>query len=206
MRLKNKFAEYLVELQSGGRASLRMGVRNAVRALWTGTWGLNEFYDQMILALEKGMVLAFEEGLAEYGMTWDELNPSEQGELFQFLYEQSGHIDGFGQDIIQNNKASGGKLGPHMQRAEMWISRYDDALNRARIFASSDRHLRWTLGAAEHCSSCLKLAGKVKRGSIWLARNIRPQHPNLECKGFNCACSLVPTNEPASRGPLPKIP
>jgi hypothetical protein len=56
-----------------------------------------------------------------------------------------------------------------------------------------------------NCNDCLKLEGKVKRASVWEASGIRPQSHALECRGYNCQCSLEETNEPLSRGPLPGI-
>ncbi|MEA1998256.1 MAG: hypothetical protein U9N61_02870 [Euryarchaeota archaeon] len=207
MKLKQAFAEHLRELaRMKGKSRLGYNIRNAVRALWTGVWGLNEFYDQIIISLEKAVNEAFEEAFAEYGISMDELTPTEKSVMFQFMNEQYNHIEGFAQSIQENSKANGGLLGPHLTRAQMWENRYLEAKNRAMQLAAADKHLRWTLGNADHCSSCLKLAGKVKRGSVWLARDIRPQHPNLECGGFRCACTLVPTDQPASRGPLPSIP
>ena len=57
-----------------------------------------------------------------------------------------------------------------------------------------------------NCSSCMKLAGKVKRGSFWQASGIQPQHPGLRCGGWNCQCFLSPTTDRASAGRLPSIP
>jgi hypothetical protein len=91
-------------------------------------------------------------------------------------------------------------------RLPMWINRYTEVVNTAKIMAGADRKLKWVLGPTEHCSSCLKLAGKVKRGSVWIASGIQPQSRSLECGGFNCQCSLQPTTDRASAGRLPSIP
>ena len=56
-----------------------------------------------------------------------------------------------------------------------------------KVMLDSDRNMRWTLGNADHCRSCLKLAGKVKRGSFWLLKGILPAQPNawyLDCRGW----------------------
>lgn len=181
-------------------------IRGAVRGLWIGVYSAGEFFRQMVYALERGIFQAFKEGFAEFGISMDEMNTEDKGAMFNFLANQAVYIDGFAQSIIQNNKNHGGKMGPHMLRAEMWINRYKEARSLARVIAAKDRHLVWVLGNSEHCGSCTKLAGKVKRGSVWLEHDIRPQHPALECGGYKCKCDLIPTNEPASRGPLPRIP
>ena len=91
-------------------------------------------------------------------------------------------------------------------RIPMWTNRYTEVMNTAKVMAGGDRKLKWVLGPTEHCSSCMKLAGKVKRGSMWVASGIQPQSRSLECGGYNCQCSLQPTTDRASPGRLPSIP
>ena len=91
-------------------------------------------------------------------------------------------------------------------RIPMWVNRYNDVVNTAKIMAGGDKKLKWVLGPTEHCSSCSKLAGKVKRGSVWIASGIQPQSRSLACGGYNCQCSLQPTTDRASAGRLPSIP
>lgn len=98
-------------------------------------------------------------------------------------------------------------LGAASSRLPMWINRYREVRTQAQTMACSDQKLMWVLGPSEnHCPSCSKLAGKVKRGSVWRAAGIQPRIFDLACHGFNCLCELVPTNEPSSRGPLPRLP
>jgi len=79
-----------------------------------------------------------------------------------------------------------------------------------RVMLDSDRNMRWTLGTSiTHCQSCLKLSGKVKRGSFWIEQGILPAQPNswfLDCGGWQCHCNLLTTNERGSPGRLPKLP
>lgn len=91
-------------------------------------------------------------------------------------------------------------------RLPMWINRYNEVMNTAKLMAGENVKLMWVLGKTEHCSSCLKLAGKVKRKREWLAAGIQPQSRSLECGGFNCQCSLQPTSARASPGRLPGLP
>ena len=55
----------------------------------------------------------------------------------------------------------------------------------------------WRLGATEqHCSDCLFFNGQTLTASEW--RQLpAPQSPDLECGGWLCDCSLVPTTEPS---------
>ena len=98
------------------------------------------------------------------------------------------------------------KLRTAMSRIPMWANRYREVMNTAKTMAGADRKLKWTLGPTEHCESCSKLAGKVKRGSFWIASGIQPQSRALACGGWACQCFLSPTTERASPGRLPRIP
>lgn len=177
-------------------------VRAAVRGLWSGVMDYYDFFDAMASAVRYGITNAWNDGAAECGILPNELSPEEQMARQSMITGQMGYINGFASAIEQNSKANGGLLGPLLTRGEMWSNRYNDAKNQARTMACADKKLKWTLGPTEHCKDCARLAGKVKRGSQW---TIRPQSPELECGGFRCQCQLVPTDEPMSKGPLPKI-
>ncbi len=99
------------------------------------------------------------------------------------------------------------KLSTAMSRIPMWTNRYREVQTTAQLMSGENFKQIWILGPTEeHCKSCSKLAGKVKRKSFWLASGIQPRASSLSCGGWNCLCELQPTSEPASRGPLPRIP
>ncbi len=92
-------------------------------------------------------------------------------------------------------------------RLPMWVNRYTEVVNTAKIMAGGDKKLKWVLGPTEeHCSSCSKLAGQVRRASVWLASGIQPQSRALSCQGYNCLCTLSPTSDASSRGRMPSLP
>ena len=82
---------------------------------------------------------------------------------------------------------------------------------QGQMAAKENPKLRWEwTPEKEHCSSCEKLQGKVKRHSQWEAAGLYPQAPVLECMAGAggvtvCGCRFVPTDEPMSKGPLPRI-
>ena len=55
--------------------------------------------------------------------------------------------------------------------------------------------MRWDLGIADHCASCLGLNGLTLTASEWDRLGIEPKDPSLICTGINCKCSLTPTLE-----------
>ena len=80
-------------------------------------------------------------------------------------------------------------MGFYVHRVnELWVNRYRDVRNQAKVLACKDEKFVWRLGATEnHCSTCPRLDGKVKRGSQWEKSGIRPQNPpntELECGGW----------------------
>lgn len=184
-------------------------IRGIARALWAGVLAYDQAFDLMVTTIRIGITRAWHEGAKSVGILPAELTATEQLALSNLIYTETSYIDGFLSAVETNNKASGAKLGAALTRAALWGNRYEDAKNQARLAAEGDPKLKWELGPTEHCSTCAKLAGKVKRASTWLAHGVQPQNPpnpSLECQGWNCKCILLPTDDRLSPGPLPKVP
>jgi hypothetical protein len=108
--------------------------------------------------------------------------------------------------IERNSRARKGKLRVVMQRIEVWAKAYNRIVQIAKTYAGKDKKQKWTMHPAEHCQSCLKLSGKVKRASYWRDHDVYPKHwDKLECRN-GCQCTLEDTDEPMSKGPLPSLP
>ena len=177
-------------------------IRAAVRGLWSGVLDYYDFFDTMASAVRYGITNAWNDGAAECDILPNELSPEEQMARQSMITGQMGYINGFASAIEQNSKANGGALQPLLNRGALWSNRYNDAKNQAMVMACADKKLKWILGpTCEHCPDCVRLANKVKRNSQW---TIRPQSPRLACKGFG-KCYFEVTDEPMSKGPLPKI-
>lgn len=195
---------------TAGASNYRNAIRAATRGLWVGALDYYQFWEAMEAAIHTGLTTASHEGAKECGILPADLSPSERAELVQTIASEYSHIDSFAMIIEESSKANGGKLGPLLAKAEAWILRYKDVVNHFKMLACGDQKLEWVLGATKkHCSSCLKLAGKVKRASQWERAGVRPQNPPnpmLECDGWACQCTLVVTDAPMSKGPFPKLP
>ncbi len=187
-------------------ASYQGSIRSAVRGLWSGALSEGEFHNSMTIATERGLEQAWVEGAKDCGVGPDERSDAEIDALQELQNRNFGSITPFGISISAKSKAEGGKLGPHMSRAGMWTNRYNEARNQAKSMACADQKYAWRLGDTDHCNTCLKLAGKVKRASAWDKFDIRPQSQRLECKGYKCQCSFEQTDEPISKGRMPGIP
>lgn len=183
----------------------RLNIRAAVRALWSGVWDYYSFIDAMSLAIERGFTQAWYEGARLYGVEPSELTTEEHNALTAEVNKEVTFIGSFGQAIVVNSKAFGGKLSPLISRAELWVSGY----NRVRIlgstYAAKDQKLRFNLGRTkEHCVDCTKYNGRVYRASVWRKHDIQPRNYNLACRGYNCQCYFEATNEPANKGYPPR--
>ncbi|MHC4620467.1 MAG: hypothetical protein ACYTEQ_22195 [Planctomycetota bacterium] len=192
-----------------GIDSYRLGLRAAVRGLWRGVTDEGQFSQSFGGIIRRRLTQAWNEGAAVCGVLPAERTPEEGQELISLIAQQQSFIPGFSADIVEGSKARGGLLRVQLARVERWINRYPEMVQRGKAAACGNRKLRWTLGDAEHCSTCLRLNGKVRRAQFWQESGILPRVPGanyLECRGYNCACSLLPTNERASPGRLPRLP
>ncbi|GAI14141.1 unnamed protein product, partial [marine sediment metagenome] len=198
------------------QADFALNLRAAVRGLWRGQLNQFGFVDSFFGTLHRNLTQAWHEGAKECGILPDELSQKELDALNRLINEQVLYAPDFAESVAEardihadSPRDPAGRLGPQLSRAENWINRYDTAKQIGKAMACADKKLLWVLGEAEHCSSCIKLNGKVKRGSFWSERGIIPAVPGatyLDCKGFNCACQLVQTDKPLSKGPLPGLP
>ena len=187
-------------------SSYAKDLRGITRALWNGSMDFDQTFAMFQDNVRIGLTRAWYEGAKECGIQPSELSPEELTALRDILYSEDTHIFGFLDYVELNSKESGGKFAPILSRVDLWANRYLDVVNRAKMMSCADRKMAWRLGPTEeHCVDCNRLNGKVKRASQWARYNIRPQSPQLSCHGFNCLCYFEPTDEPMSKGPLPRL-
>lgn len=187
----------------------RMDIRAVVRGLWSGVLTYFQAWEQMDLAIRRGLPLAWQDGSEECGIMPSDWTPQERQALESAIARELGYVDGFLTAIEEGSKANGGKLGPLMGRADVWVTRYLDVRNQAMLMSCKDKKLVWRLDclrmSKEHCRDCLRLAGRVHRASVWAQYDIRPQHRKLACGGWRCACCFEETDAPARPGRPPSL-
>lgn len=204
------------EVRLKSASSFRGEIRSAIRGLWGGHIDLFGFTDSMVSAIRRNLTNAWHEGAKSCGIKENELTPEEVAARDTFVNGQMLHVMDFGSDIevvrdihLESPRDQSGKLGPLLSRGEMWANRYQEAYAKGKVMACANKKLRWDLGEAEHCDSCLKLTNKVKRAKYWHDRGIIPAVAGadyLDCRGYNCQCKFTETDEPQSKGPLPSLP
>jgi hypothetical protein len=184
-------------------------LRDSVRALWQGRVDRSGFGAAMFSAIDRHLEIAWRAGAAECGIRPDERTEEEQSALEKFIDNQIEFVPRFGRFIEENSKAEGGLLRTSLKRLPPWVNRWNEVKSIATQMACGDLKQMWVLGQAEHCKTCLKLSGRVMRGSRWAELDIYPQDTRrgkLQCRGFNCKCRFVKTNKRATPGRLPRLP
>jgi len=91
----------------------------------------------------------------------------------------------------------------------MWVNRYTDVKNQAKIYFGGKTRLMWVEGdTKEKCPTCLALNGIVAFAQEWEMSGVRPQSPPneiLNCGGWNCSCTLQVTDKRRSPNALQRI-
>ena len=168
----------------GGIVSFRRNLRASVRGLWNGALTKRQALATFRSAIERGIDQAWNEGAAECGIQEDELTTEELTVRDSFIFEQNDLAENFIDAIEANSKANGGQLTPLLQRAELWVNRYNDAKTQSQALACADEKGEWFLGPTEkHCPSCAGFNGRVYRMSTWARNNALPRSQCLACNG-----------------------
>ena len=178
-------------------SSYQANLRTAVRGFYSGTLTQGQFTDAMESSIRRGLTRAFIEGAKVCGVKQDELTDKELDALTEAIESEFEYIGDFAAGIEESEK-----LASLYSRLNLWVNRYNDIQNRAKLMACADSKLEWQIGPTErHCRDCSKYDTRVYRGSTW--GDIRPQSPSLACHGYRCKCKLNPTDNSLTRGEPP---
>ena len=194
-----------------GIRQYRAELRAAVRGLWSGAIDEFDCWQMFEVAIRRSFTKAYNDGAAEAGVNPIELTGNERAERMSRTAGEMRFIDGFINAIIVGSKERGGKLSPLFNRIELWVARYKEMYNLGLSTSKDDPKYRWVYNPEkEHCTDCERLAGQVRRLSTWKAHDLRPQSPRLACmrsaRGVTvCGCRFESTDEPCTRGPLPRV-
>jgi len=186
-------------------ASYRRALRSSVRGLWSGVITFDQAFDAFQSTVERNFAQAWMAGAEECGIESDELTEAEKNVLNERVAAEIEHISEFLEAVEVNSKKNGGQLVPLFNRLEMWANRWNEVFELGESYACADEKRIWVLGRVrtKHCRSCLGLAGRVYRYSVWRDNDALPNSSRLDCFGGHCNCSLRKTDAPITRGRFP---
>ena len=190
------------------QADFKRQIMAAFRGGWNGNLNTLSFADAMYSSIRRGFEMAWREGSKDCGVLPDERTQAETDKLNLLIGDNFQYVGALAEWLFEHSKANGVKFNEVTYRADLWINRYTEVVGIAKTMACADSKYRWQIDGGEHCRSCLKLNGRVARGSAWASRGIAPRATSgiLKCGGFNCKCSFIPTDQKVTRGRWPNLP
>jgi len=173
---------------------------NVIEGLVNGVYNNlvgGDFIDAMANLISGQLTQAFQQAFEDEGYTDFVLPDYLNAALESMILSQYDYVDGFFRDII-NARIDGTSISPLLARARLWANQWQAAYNEAiRLMTlEGGGNLVWQEGdTVDKCGVCVGLDGLVMRASEWDALGMKPQSESLPCHGFNCHCSLVPTDK-----------
>jgi hypothetical protein len=182
--------------------------------LFRGELGEFAWIDDMSTTIADQMGKAWREGARAVEVEPSEFTDEDNEELDKIIASEYEYVLALGSDILAL-RLMGGMLEEYRTkfagRIEVWAHRYTDVVNQAKVWFGKRKKvkLKWEMGATEeHCATCAALNGIVAYAEDWERSGIHPQNPPnqaLECGGWRCDCSLVPTKERATNNAFDEI-
>lgn len=143
---------------------------------------------------------SYTEGMREGGIRdpESEMENEDDEAVAEWTRDQLLYVDGFIESIVETSKLDGDKKiegrNSLLDRIDEWVSSMRFIGQKGYLSAKGNLPLTWKVGDTEHCPTCLRLDGQRHRASWYAKRDLVPRQPgsnSLDCKGFNCMCSLV---------------
>jgi len=170
------------------------------------------FIDDFTSAIENQLTRAWNEGARSVDFDPLEMTERDHQYLQEIIDSEEDHVLDLAQ-AIEDAVTAGMSLqdfrAQFRSRIDLWVNRYSDTVNRAAIYFGGKKKLMWVLGKTEeHCSTCLALNGIVAYAEEWEQSGIKPGEAGseiLECGGWHCDCSLVPTDKRRTANALGRL-
>ena len=170
------------------------------------------FIDLFADNIQNQLTRAWNEGARSVGVEPKDMEQIDLEHLHGIIDSELNHVLGIAQDIedaINDGMTIDQFRSRFRSRIDLWVNRYNEVINEARVYFGDEQKLVWQLGATEeHCETCSRLNGIVAYAREWDIANIKPQNPpngKLECGGWNCDCSLEPTDKRRSPNALTRL-
>ena len=175
-------------------------MENAIEGLVNGVYNGNiggQFIDTMANIISGQLTQAYRQAWEDEGMT-DYFAPDYLSESLEaMILNQYDYVDQFYRDIV-DARVDGTSVSPLLARAKLWANQWNAAYNEAvrLITLQGGGNLVWEEGdTMDKCGVCVGLDGLVMSAREWELLGMKPQSESLPCHGFNCHCSLTPTDK-----------
>jgi hypothetical protein len=154
------------------------------------------------LALLEAGADALLDGYAEGGKPMAALDDEARKVLSVWRAEQSPFISKFVGELFDTPFT----YEQVQRRADLWVNKSINPIYFKGIeLANRNQRYMWVVNPVkEHCVTCLQLNGQVHRMKDFTRTGLLPQSSKLVCGGYQCGCSLHPTDQPA-RGRLRSV-
>lgn len=190
---------------------------NDVHALYSRAMSRRGFISDMAQVIDAQLNEAWIKGADESMVLPEDFTDEDKAVLQGIIDNEKSFLDGFADDI-QNAAAERTGWEQFQSRIDIWVNRYGDVQNRAKIYFGAKIKYRWDLGPTEqHCETgipvpnhagCKDLAGIVMWAEEWDATGIKPHEADsqtLSCHGYNCQCELNSTTERRTRNGFARV-
>ncbi len=207
---------------SAAEARYQAGIMSIIRSLYSKRITLQDAITQLRKLVRSGLRIAWNEGAIEAGATTNKQVQANSLQLSQIVQNDLGYTFRLMMDIdesVRKNDAqpeleqigvaapAGKSLKSFLARGSIWANRFRMTAIVGFVAIGSwlaktgaipkMPNAMWLLGVAEHCDSCVSLAGTVKPLDVWFATGILPRIPGasyLDCGGYKCQCRLRATS------------
>jgi hypothetical protein len=168
------------------------------------------FITDFVNAISNQLNRAWREGAGEMGVAPADMTDDDRNEIQAIINAEYEHILDLGTAITAAQQGTIQEFRDTFRsRIDMWVNRYTDVKNQAKIYFGGKTRLEWVEGdTKEKCPTCLALNGIVALAQEWEQSGVRPQSPpnnTLECGGWNCQCTLQVTDKRRSPMALQRI-
>lgn len=177
-------------------------MQNVIEGLVNGVYANlvgGDFIDAMASLIQGQLTQAFQQAFEDEGYTDYNMPDYLNAALESMILSQYDYVDQFYRDIV-DARIDGTSISPLLARARLWANQWQAAYNEAiRLMTlEGGGNLVWVYGEAEHCEQCNSLNGIVASAKEWDELGVQPQNPPnnmIACGGWNCQCSLTPTDK-----------
>ena len=167
------------------------------RQLGRGEFDEEEFQERLEKLAKALLLFLF---LLGSGRSVDEIPDEARAELAEWerIHGESARALGreIAEGVFNRRTSSALSIRKLRRRIRLWLNRGAGIFALAQTYDPRNPMLKWVWSPEkDHCEGCLRLNGQVHTAAGWRASGWVPKGRMLECRGFECGCRFVRTDE-----------